>query len=349
MSVIKVSVGGAPSDADLSQYLGNAVGRLGDYEIHMNSDVETCDLWVVLDRPNKSSESCLVRDGGLIFANSEVLLPPNYYSDSRRMADFLDSFDRIFSCHDIYRKNVVASPPFLPWMVNANHGPSITQRHSRDVRMLESLEGLEKSRPLSVFCSSKVDHPHHKMRFRFVSALKEHFGDRLDWFGNGINPIPEKWTGLAPYKYSIALENHSSSNVITEKLLDCYITFTYPIYYGAPNVHEHLPGAPLTVIDIKDLNGSISRIEALLSDDPYDAELPQIRKTRDLVLGDFMFLNRIVGIAQRNRLVSPNANYSYRTVRSPITPGSRLRSKSQALARLPLKRVRRSISDRGTP
>jgi hypothetical protein len=41
---------------------------------------------------------------------------------------------------------------------------------------------------------------------------------------------------FAKYQFSIVIENVRETNGITEKLIDCLITKTIPIYYGCPNV-----------------------------------------------------------------------------------------------------------------
>ena len=44
---------------------------------------------------------------------------------------------------------------------------------------------------------------------------------------------------LYPYQYSIVMENGRYPNWITEKLIDCLLSRTIPIYWGAPNVGEY--------------------------------------------------------------------------------------------------------------
>ena len=39
-------------------------------------------------------------------------------------------------------------------------------------------------------------------------------------------------------KYSIAVENTRSPNYITEKVIDCFLSKTIPIYYGCPNIGD---------------------------------------------------------------------------------------------------------------
>lgn len=38
------------------------------------------------------------------------------------------------------------------------------------------------------------------------------------------------------YQYSIAIENSKQENYFTEKLIDCFVTKTIPIYWGCPNI-----------------------------------------------------------------------------------------------------------------
>ena len=100
--------------------------------------------------------------------------------------------------------------------------------------------------------------------------LKEHFKDKLDWYGNGINPLDRKWDGIAPYKYHLTLENQSTYNVITEKLYDAFLGLSYPIYWGAPNVNDYFEDNSLIKINLNDLKGSIQIIEKVIAENYYE-------------------------------------------------------------------------------
>ena len=39
--------------------------------------------------------------------------------------------------------------------------------------------------------------------------------------------------------YSVAVESSNEPNYFTEKLIDCLITKTIPIYWGCPNISEY--------------------------------------------------------------------------------------------------------------
>lgn len=62
--------------------------------------------------------------------------------------------------------------------------------------------------------------------------------------------IINKKDGLLDYKFSVAIENCIEPNYVTEKLFDCILTDTTPIYYGCPNVNSHFKN--LYSLDIYD-------------------------------------------------------------------------------------------------
>ena len=54
---------------------------------------------------------------------------------------------------------------------------------------------------------------------------------------------------LKPYTYSIALENSVQECYFSEKLIDCYLTWAFPIYYGCPNLSEYFPKESYIYLD----------------------------------------------------------------------------------------------------
>lgn len=79
--------------------------------------------------------------------------------------------------------------------------------------------------------------------------IQEHISVALTWFRSSAgarlpeltyNPLiqDDKFPLFETYQYSFVIENSSQPNYFTEKLIDCLITKTIPIYYGCPNIHE---------------------------------------------------------------------------------------------------------------
>lgn len=87
-----------------------------------------------------------------------------------------------------------------------------------------------KSELVSIIASNKSHLQGHQQRLHMINQLKEY----APLFGRGFNEIEFKEEALANYMFSVAIEN--ADNWFTEKLLDCFLTGTIPIYYGTPSV-----------------------------------------------------------------------------------------------------------------
>jgi hypothetical protein len=297
MLTIKLSLPGF-EHPDISQFTGTRDNTFRNCVFYINrDDILSADFWVCLEGPYKSLETCRVNKKNVIYLAAEVAWPRFFY-DSDLKRSFLHQFGRVYTCHDVYADNAIFGLPYLPWMINANHGQSIFSASERDRSYFSGLTNLQKTKQLSVFCSAQAWTDDHKMRLKFVKALKKHFGDALDWFGNGIQPLEQKWDGIAPYKYHLVLENQSRFDVITEKLYDSFLGLAYPIYYGAPNVGDYFDPSAIATINILDLHGSIKKIEQILAADPYQAALPALVESKNRVLTKYNLFERIVDLCQ---------------------------------------------------
>ena len=52
-------------------------------------------------------------------------------------------------------------------------------------------------------------------------------------------PLSSKYILFEDYQYSIIIENTREKNYFSEKLMDCLITKTIPIYYGCENIRDY--------------------------------------------------------------------------------------------------------------
>jgi hypothetical protein len=55
-------------------------------------------------------------------------------------------------------------------------------------------------------------------------------------------PCTSKFDVLSQYEFSLCLENMEMKGYITEKLFDCLYSGTIPLYLGAPDITEYIPG-----------------------------------------------------------------------------------------------------------
>lgn len=92
-----------------------------------------------------------------------------------------------------------------------------------------------KKKNVSMISSTKNYCEYHTIRLNWVKRLRKH----LDLYGRDFNPIRYKEEGLDEYMFSVAVENGAYNGYFTEKILDCFLTGTVPIYLGAPNIGDY--------------------------------------------------------------------------------------------------------------
>lgn len=87
----------------------------------------------------------------------------------------------------------------------------------------------QKTKNVSMIASNKKFTTGHRFRHNVISSL----GDKIDFIcGRGHRPIDDKLDALEDYRYSIVIENGQYETYFTEKLIDCFMTGTIPIYWG---------------------------------------------------------------------------------------------------------------------
>jgi hypothetical protein len=305
MLKIKLSIPGARENINISQFVGNSKNEHNGCIFYVNNNIEDPDFWFIIEEPHENDKICNIDKSRVILLTAEVAHQPGYY-DSKKAILYLNQFGEIYTCYEIYRDNVTSDLPFLPWMINANHGDSIYAQNPRDISYFENMVNIEKSKTLSVICSNVTWTEFHLKRFLFVKELKKHFKDKLDWYGNGINPIKTKWEGIAPYKYHIVLENQVKYNVITEKLYDSFLGQSYPIYSGACNVFEHFPKNSLIEISINDLKRTINSIEKVIEENYFSNYSNEILVAKNITIHNKNLFTRIATIAKEKHNILPN-------------------------------------------
>jgi len=107
----------------------------------------------------------------------------------------------------------------------------------------EDIKIENKSELISFIFSDKQWNSYHKLRHRIYDMLKTKEiinSDKIDFFGSGCNnKIEKKATGLSKYMFSIVIENSEENDYFTEKIIDCFLTGTIPIYVGNRNIGNY--------------------------------------------------------------------------------------------------------------
>ena len=266
---------------------------------HINSEISKADIWLVFEDLKNETETCNVPENNIFYLNNETSFRKDYFFENH-MAMFLQQFSKGFGCYANRNKNYVSTPPFLPWMIHANHGDEIFEDSNLNYDYFSKLKNFEKSIDLSVICSNKSNTENHSLRLEFVKILKKHFGDKLYWYGNGINTIEKKSDIIFQSKYHIAIENDSRNNLVSEKLYDSFLGLSFPIYYGAPNINQFFDKDSVISIDINDISNSIKLIENVIEHNLYEKNFKHLLESKEKVLNDFNIVNRLNNLVYEN-------------------------------------------------
>lgn len=294
--MINVKVSVQQKDIPLQRQSPGSKGIWKNCHFYFDDELTEYDYWVVIDNLSATEITKCPKANTLLLTAE----PPQIKTYS---GSFTKQFAQIITnIRDIRGVNVTYGQTAIMWHLGreVKDGKSVSFRMNYDD--WSALRVAEKSKNLSVIASNKSKTAGHRQRLAFVEALKDHFKDRIDIFGRGFNEIPDKWNAIAKYKYHVVLENCSYPDYWTEKLGDCYLGLTYPIYYGCPNIADYFPENSYQTIDIQNVKGSIEIIESLLESDRYRADAGLVKVARDLLLNKYNFFPMITEFV--------NAHYS---------------------------------------
>lgn len=135
---------------------------------------------------------------------------------------------------------------------------------------------LTKHRMTSLIASSKRDLEGHRLRHDIVDwAAKQDIA--LEVMGRGYRAFDRKSDGLAPYRFSVVIENVREASYFTEKLVDCVLCETVPIYWGCPNIARFMETGGMILCDTSE---DIKAALAGANEARFQQMLPALRRAR---------------------------------------------------------------------
>ena len=166
---------------------------------------------------------------------------------------------------------------------------------------------VNKKFKVSMICGSKNWCPGHKFRQQVWSYQekmkfnknfmysKNH--ENLIIFKNNkeINHGKDKTELFVDSMFHIAIENNQSIDYFTEKLIDCFVSKTIPIYYGCPNIGDYFELRGMIIIN--DIN-DVDNLNNILSEKYYNDRLHWIEDNYQRVLNNHSFKNQFIKIIE---------------------------------------------------
>lgn len=248
--------------------------------------VDQCDYLIVLQRPPYNIKvKCPEGNAWLITQEP----PVDYF---RFFQKAFPHFDRIFTYYkNLSHPNYQTLQPVLPWHVHKSYDElsSITR---------EDLE--DKKDELTWITSSKNSWPGHKARMLLKDTLVK---SKLQFhlMGNGFHFIEDKFDGLFPYKYALAIENYSCQDYWTEKLADCFLSWCLPFYWGAPNITAYFPLESMIRLDPNHPAEAVEIIRKAMVNKEWEKRLDAIAEARNLILDKYQFFPYIANMVKKDQ------------------------------------------------
>jgi hypothetical protein len=240
-----------------------------------------CDILVVLNSSNKNLFT-FCRKGGRWLMSQE---PPHpFYLWQTKAYKYFDVLYTFWDKKKFSQYNIIHTQTCLPWHIRKSYdeltGLVVTQNFSG------------KKDEVSWVTSNLNKRPGHALRLGFIDYLHQHkFLFHL--YGRGFQPIEDKFDAIFPNKYSIAIENFSCDDYWTEKIADCFLSWTMPVYFGCTNIKNYFPEQSMILIDPNRPEEALRIINNALSRDAWRQNLEYIKEARELILNKYQFFPSI--------------------------------------------------------
>lgn len=230
-------------------------------------EVTECDYLVILDYPKKDIAINVNRNNILHLC----LEPANEVSKYRQFANRQVAVN--FNQTNIKTNNVL-SHGALPWHIDKDY----------DFLINFDRKELVKNDTIVWVTSNQRNSKGHVSRMNFLDIIKNLEFVKL--YGRGIQPIDNKWDVLSTSKYAIAYENFQNDYNWTEKIVDCYLSYTMPLYFGCSKINNFFPKESYIQLDPLDKHIELFLKEVVTSK-KWENSLEAIEEARNLVLNEY--------------------------------------------------------------
>jgi hypothetical protein len=279
-------------------------------EFHVNSSVDCCDWWFICH------DSALQEDQHAICDPEQIVFISMEASDHRPLR-FYSQFAHVVGCDPQLKHRSIRQANGITWwagiQVDFRNGHHFSPVVNHDYDSLSAMAApVDKRDRISIITSNHQFLPGHHRRLAFIERLmNSSLASRIDFYGGGHNPIPDKLDALLPYKYHIALENNQIPSYWTEKIADPLLGYCLPFYHGCANIGDYFPKGSYVPIDI-DSDTTIAMLERAVEENLYSQHLEMITAARQLVLNDYNLFEIMASIATQ-----PASKLRHLTIRHP--------------------------------
>ena len=261
-------------------------------EVEFTTDeIREFDYLVVLNTTNKEVIFKCRKNGKFLFTQEP---PIPRYKWHKKIFKYVDE---VFTSWDIKGAKIINNHGCLPWHINKTYDELIN---------LEPNDGFVKQDKISWITSNLRLNKGHILRMDFKDKIEGHLD--FDLFGRGFKEIDDKFDVVYPYKYSFAIENSCYEDYWTEKIADCFLSWTIPIYYGCPNISKYFPENSMIHIDPSKPEEAVKIIQKAMDENFWEKNFDSLKEARELVLHKYQLFpfiaNKVNNMKHQRRVWS---------------------------------------------
>ena len=197
---------------------------------------------------NKPSNALQIRDLGkndhvVIFPYSKTLLTANAQVTCKVSLILVEPkavHARYYNIIPILRylyHNILVRDPKLASKFNNVHSFSFAELWIETDNL--KLPDFSQKGGISLIASMKNDLEGHKLRHKLISFDKSHTHQFLTPLGRAYEQFENMVSALAPFQYSVVIENSIEPHYFSEKILNCLACKTIPIYWGHESIKQY--------------------------------------------------------------------------------------------------------------
>ena len=187
--------------------------------------------------------------------------------------------------------------PGLNWHIGTMPGKNDFDKILNFEQIID-LFNQPKTKLICVISSKITSSPQHRERLKFARKLKNHFGNKIDFYGRGIATMDDKLEALKDYRFHVVLESYSREHYFSEKLSDCILAGAFPIYYGCPNLDKYFDKNAYRRIDIQNFQDSVNIIKNTINEELDKKCRSALLEARDLILYKHNLFPMLINLIQ---------------------------------------------------
>jgi hypothetical protein len=221
------------------------------------------DLLILMDRPT-TIKAKAPRTIAMLYEPDSII--PNNYDK-----DFLASCEKVFTWDD----RLVDGEKFIKNNFTTNLQDAVKPTPDEVFKSYHSRKLLCL---INTYKQSSYPRSLYGKRVEAVRFFSHYAAGDFDLWGRNWQHLNlpaykgatnDKLKTLANYRFCLAYENCDDAyGYISEKIFDCFMVGVVPVYWGAPNVRDHIP--PECFVDVKDFKSYEELYEYLVNMPSYE-------------------------------------------------------------------------------